>query len=226
MKTIIDFFIRFAPFIYLLLTVGLILGIRRLFLARSETREAIYGLEREIAHHHSSQAISTLTLIGFLALAEFVLIVFLGPNLPALARLPTSTMNAIAISTSTLSPEVMGTLGARTPDVTATVQLSGCIPGVINITFPKAGDEIKGSITLIGDANIPDFGFYKYEFSPRDSESWLAVEANRKPVINDKLGTWDTTSIAQGDYQLRLVVTDNQGNELPACVIPVRIKTP
>jgi hypothetical protein len=226
MKAIVVFFVHFAPFIYLLLALGLIFGIRRLVLARSENREAIYGLEREIAHNHSNQAIIALTLIGFLAMAEFVIIVFLGPNLPALAQLPTPTLNAVAVPTSTLSPELMGTLGARTPEFTATNQISGCIPGVINIAFPKAGDEIKGSITLIGDANIPNFGFYKYEFSPRASESWSAVEANRKPVINDKLGTWDTSAIPQGDYQLRLVVTDNQGNELPACIIPVRIKTP
>ena len=226
MKAIVVFFIHFAPFIYLLLAVGLIFGIRRLVLARSEKREAIYGLEREIAHNHSNQAITALTLIGFLAMVEFVIIVFLGPNLPALAQLPTSTLNAVAVPTSTISPELIGTLGERTPEVTATTQISGCIPGVIDVSFPKAGDEIKGSITLIGDANIPNFGFYKYEFSPRDSESWSAVEANRKSVINDKLGTWDTSAIPQGDYQLRLVVTDNQGNELPACIIPVRIKTP
>ncbi len=226
MKTIVVFFIHFAPFIYLFLALGLIFGIRRLVLARSERREAIYGLEREIAHNHSSQAITALTIIGFLAMAEFVIIVFLGPNLPALAQLPTATLNTMAVPTSTLPPELAGTLGARTPEVTATTQMSGCIPGAINITYPKAGDEIKGSITLIGDANIPNFGFYKYEFSPRDTESWSAVEANRKSVINGELGTWDTSAIPQGDYQLRLVVTDNQGNNLPACVIPVRIKTP
>ncbi len=226
MKTIFSFFIHYAPFIYILLAVGLIIGVRKLILARAETREANYGLEREIAHHHTSQAITTLTLVGILAVAEFVLLVFLVPNLPALGQLSTPTMNAILAPTGTLSPEIIETLDARTPGITPTAQLGGCIPGLINITSPKAGDEIKGSITLTGDANIPNFGFYKYEFAPLGSDSWSAVEASRKPVINGNLGNWDTSAILQGDYQLRLVVADNQGNELPACVIPVRIKTP
>jgi hypothetical protein len=226
MKTILSFFIHNAPFIYILLAVGLIFGVRKLVLARAETHEANYGLEREIAHHHTSQAITTLTLVGILAVAEFVLLVFLMPNLPALVQLSTPTMNAILAPTGTLSPEIIETLDARTPGITPTAQSSGCIPGLINISSPKAGDEIKGSIILTGDANIPNFGFYKYEFAPLGSDTWSAVEASRKAVIDGNLGNWDTSAILQGDYQLRLVVTDNQGNELPACVIPVRIKTP
>jgi hypothetical protein len=226
MKTILSFFIHYAPFIYILLAVGLIFGVHKLVLARAETREANYGLEREIAHHHTSQAITTLTLVGILAVAEFVLLVFLAPNLPALVQLSTPTLNAILAPTGTLSPEIIETLDARTPGITPTAQISGCIPGLIDITSPKAGDEIKGSITLTGDANIPNFGFYKYEFAPLGSDTWSAVEASRKAVRDGNLGNWDTSAILQGDYQLRLVVADNQGNELPACVIPVRIKTP
>ena len=37
------------------------------------------------------------------------------------------------------------------------------------------------------------------------------------------LGQWDTGTLAPGDYQLRLVVSDNQGQALPACVITVRV---
>ena len=226
MKVILSFFIRFAPLIYILLAVGLIFGIRRLVLARGEAREAIYGLEREIAHHHTSQAITTLALVGFLAVAELVLIVFLAPNLPALLQLATPTMNALLVPTGTLSPELMQNLGAITPGSTPTARATGCIPGQINITSPKAGDEIKGQVSITGDANIPNFGFYKYEFAPISSDTWSAVEASRKVVIDGELGPWNTSNIPQGDYQLRLVVADNQGNELPACVIPLRIKAP
>jgi hypothetical protein len=42
-------------------------------------------------------------------------------------------------------------------------------------------------------------------------------------VVQGSLGQWDTTSVPPGDYQLRLVVTDNQGQALPACVISVRV---
>ncbi len=226
MNTILNFFVRYAPLIYFLLAIGLALGIRRLLLARAETREAIYGLEREIAHHHISQAITTITLVGFMAVAEFVLIVFLVPSLPALAQLSTPTMNALPMQTGTISPEMMETLNALPPGTTPTAQISGCIAGVINIASPKAGDEVKGAFDLKGDADIPNFGFYKYEYAPLGSDTWSTIEASRTPQKDGNLGSWDTSTIVPGDYQIRLVVADNKGNELPACVISVRIKTP
>lgn len=229
MKTILNFFIHFAPLIYALLAIGLAIGLVRLRQARLESREAIYGLEREIAHRHTSQAITTVTLVGFLAVAEMVLIVFLAPSLPAFAQLPTPTGNILAMQTGTLSREMIETLTAMPPGPTPTLlQPSGCIPGVVNITLPKPGDEVKGDIVLQGDANIPNFGFFKYEFAPLGTDSWSTIEAGRKVTTNEnhELGHWNTLNVPQGDYQLRLVVTDNKGNALPACVIPVRVKNP
>jgi hypothetical protein len=78
----------------------------------------------------------------------------------------------------------------------------------------------------MGTANIPNFGFYKYEFAPIGSGIWGTIVAKNIPIQDGNLGSWDTSAIAAGDYQLRLVVSDNQGNDLPACVIPVRIKAP
>lgn len=226
MAAVLSFFVRLAPLIFLLLALGVLFGIQRLAKARTEMRAAAFGLEREIAHRHTTQALSTLILAGVLAFAEFFLVVFLVPNIPALSQLATPTMNPLLTPTSTFPLELVQTLGAGTPAATPTAAPSGCIPGQIDITSPKAGDQIQGKITLKGTATIPNFGFYKYEFSPLGANTWAAIVASRKPIQNGDLGDWDTTAIATGDYQLRLVVTDNQGNELPACVIPVRIKAP
>jgi hypothetical protein len=225
MKAILGFFIRFAPFIYIILAIGLVTGIRKLALARREAREAIYGLEHEIAQHHINQAVTTLSLILTIAIAEFILIVFLQPLLPATFELSTPT-NAILSPLSTLSLDGSGTASVETPVLTLEGSETGCIPGQIYIASPKTGDEIKGAIKILGDANIPNFGFYKYEFAPFGSDSWLAVEASRNLIQNGTLGQWDTSNVLPGDYNLRLVVSDNQGNQLPACVISVRIKAP
>jgi hypothetical protein len=226
MTAVLGFFIRLAPFIFLLLALGALFGLRRMIKARDEMRAAAYGLEREIAQRHTSQAISTLVLVGFLALAEFALVVFMVPNIPALSRLATPTINPLLTPTSTFPLTSIEGSGTETPGPTPTAMATGCIIGQINITSPKAGDQVQGSITLQGTANVPNFGFYKYEFSPIGSDTWATILANRKPVQDGDLGNWDTSAIATGDYQLRLVVTDNQGNELPACIIPLRIKAP
>jgi hypothetical protein len=226
MAAVLSFFIRLAPLIFSLSALGALFGLRRMVQARTEMRAAAYGLEREIANRHTRMAISTLVLVGILAFSEFVLVVFLVPNIPALSQLATQTMNPLLTPTSTFPLEFVQTLGAGTPATTATAAATGCIPGQIDITSPKPGVQIQGAIALKGTATIPNFGFYKYEFAPIGTETWAAIQASRKPVQDGDLGTWDTSAITTGDYQLRLVVTDNQGNELPACVIPVRIKAP
>jgi hypothetical protein len=226
MAAVLSFFIRLAPLVFLLLALGALFGFRRLVQARTEMRGAAYGLEREIARRHTSQAVSTLVLVIFLAFAEFFLVVFLVPNIPALSLLTTATINPLFTPTSTFPLTFMDSSGSGTPASTPTLMATGCIPGQIDITSPKAGDQIQGSITLKGTANIPNFGFYKYEFAPLGSDAWAAILANRKPVQDGDLGNWDTSAITTGDYLLRLVVIDNQGNELPACIIPLRIKAP
>ena len=226
MAAVLNFFVKYAPLIYMLLAVGLVFGIRRMVRARSETRQAIYGLEQEIAHRHTSLAISVLSLVGFLALAEFVLVSILAPNLPALFQVATPTMNPLEAPTGTLSPELMETLGAATPGLTPTPQVTGCIPGQVMITSPKPGEVIQGKVILEGTANIPNFGYFKYEFSSSGVDDWATVEAYHTVIQDGTLGTWDTSAITSGYYQLRLVVTDNVGNALPACVVPVQIKAP
>jgi len=228
MVAILKFIITYAPLIYLLLALGLLLGLRRLWRARREGRESVYGLEREIAHRHLRQALAILTIIVFLVLAEFIFVIFLAPNLPALSLLPTATINPLSVPTNTLSPELIATIIAAPPISNALVEPSGCVPGQIMITSPKAGDmiKIKSQVILSGSANIPDFGFYKYEFAPSGTDVWTTIQANRVVVEEGELGSWDTTELIAGDLLLRLVVTNNKGQSLPPCVVPIKIVPP
>ncbi len=223
MAAILNFFTGYAILIYLILVVGLVFAVRRLIRARRELSESVYGLEREAAHRHTRQGVAALSLITFLAIAELALTVFLAPNLPASSVLGTPTMNPLVTPTSTLPPEFISTYGGLTPVSSPTAQMSGCIPGQIMITSPKPGDIIKGLVTLVGTANIPNFGFYKYEFSPFGTDVWYTIQADREVKEDIELGKWETSEISPGDYNLRLVVIDNQGSALPPCVVPVRI---
>jgi hypothetical protein len=136
--------------------------------------------------------------------------------------IPTSTPDFISTPTGTLSPEML-TQFASQPLQPAAANTQGCVPGQVEFTSPKPGEEIKGTIDLIGTVNISNFGFYKYEVAPNGGSNWATISADRVTVMNNSLGRWDTTALTPGDYQLRLVVTDNQGNSLPPCVIPVRV---
>jgi hypothetical protein len=226
MSIILQFFNSYAILIYLLLVIGLIFSVRSLAKARQEMSGSLFGLERESAHRHTSQAIAAVTIVFILGAAELILIVFLTPNVPALSLLVTTTLNPLKTTTGTIPPGLLATDGVTNPLSSVTPQTSGCIPGQIMITTPKPGVIVKGQVELIGTASIPNFGFYKYEFSPFGSDVWFTIGADRKIVQDSSLGNWDTSEVTPGDYYLHLVVIDNQGNALPPCVVPLRVSVP
>ena len=101
--------------------------------------------------------------------------------------------------------------------------MSGCIPDQIMITSPGPGDDVSGTIKITGTADVPNFGFYKYEVAPMGTQNWATIAADREQVKDQDLGEWNTASVTNGEYFLRLVITDNVGNTLEPCVIAVRV---
>ena len=137
----------------------------------------------------------------------------------------TPTLDLLASPTPTLEPteEIVLFPNEQTP--TPLSNSGGCVSAVLEWTYPLDGDEINGIIEPLGTVNFPDLGFYKYEYSPADSESWSTISAGNEPVDNAELGgAWNTELVTPGNYRLRLVATDSQNNYLPPCTITVVIK--
>jgi hypothetical protein len=137
--------------------------------------------------------------------------------------LATPTLDLLLTPEGTLSPD-QATQAALSP-VTQEVQtgMSGCVPEKIMITAPGPGDDVSGTVDITGTANIPNFGFYKYEIALQGSQNWATISAGRDPKVDASLGSWNTTSLTNGEYFLRLVITDNVGMALEPCVIAVRV---
>jgi hypothetical protein len=79
---------------------------------------------------------------------------------------------------------------------------------------------------LKGTVNVPNLGFYKYQYSKQGEDLWTTIAGGDQPKVEGEIGFWYIDQLANGDYLLRLVVTDNQNNLFPACVIPVRVVHP
>ena len=103
---------------------------------------------------------------------------------------------------------------------------NGCVPGEIIVTSPETGQEVSGTISLVGTVNVDNFGFYKYAVSSQGSDIWATISAGRQLVDEGEIGLWDTTTLTPGDYELRLEVTDNQGQAYPPCNVSVRVRAP
>jgi hypothetical protein len=101
----------------------------------------------------------------------------------------------------------------------------GCLPGQVFIANPLEGTEINGTVPITGTVDIPNFGFYKFEMRPQGGSdtSWLTILAGNEARQDANLGSWNTSLLPPGNYELGLVVTDNQGKSLPACVVNVRV---
>jgi hypothetical protein len=222
MAEIYNFLKLYEALIYILLAIGALFAFRWLWRSWHESQTAVYTMEREFSSRRLGQSVAISSLIVVLFCAEFFMATFIIPGLPADVFLTTPTLDLISTPTGTLSPEMM-TQFANFPPQTAVPNRVGCTPNQIMITSPAAGDEVKGTIELIGTVNIQNFGFYKYEVAQMGSDTWATISADRKTINNGKIGDWNTTALTPGDYQLRLVVTDNKGLVLPPCVVSVRI---
>jgi hypothetical protein len=213
----------YEPLIYISLAILGLFVFRRMWVMWREWRDAVYTLEREFALGRLGRA----TALGFLVLAlffvEFYIATFIAPSLPASDLLTTPTLDLLATPQATLlsgdATQVAIALA------TAPVQngMSGCVKDKIMITSPSSGEDVSAEVELVGTANIPNFGFYKYEFAQAGTENWATISADRVPKKDEPLGKWNTLSQSNGDYFLRLVITDNVGNALEPCVIAVRI---
>ncbi len=228
MEEALRFFRTNEGYIYGVLLLLAVWQIRKFVLSWEEVRGAAFGLERESAQARLNGAAILLVLILATAMSEFIVVSFVVPAVPGATPLLTPTIDLLATPTITLSPALL-TPGAAitstlsTPSPLATIQGQGCLPGQLILTSPKDGQEISGVVILTGTVDIPNFGFYQYEIARPGETIWLTIQVGREVKHNQTLGEWDTTTLAQGDYMLRLVATDNKGEPLATCMIRVRV---
>ena len=226
MEPVYRFLATYEGLIYILLLLGGLFAFRWLWKAWREWRDSVFGLEREFAVRRVSQALMVSILIIILFFGELFLASFIVPAMPA-SDMATPTLDILNQTQSALSGNPADVLTSTTAAPNTTSDLAiGCVPDEIIITSPEPGQQISGTVKLVGTVNVESFGFYKYEVAPQGTDTWATISADRKLVDNGELGIWDTTALTPGDYQIRLEVTDSQGQTYPACVFPVRVVAP
>lgn len=229
MEEALRFFKLYEMWIYLLLGVGGLYFAARFARAWNELRQSAFGLERESAQGRLNRAASALVLIVMAAILEFGLVSFAVPAVPEASPLLTPTLDLLATPTTTLAPDATPAALATEPAAAGNLQSpdqSGCVPEQVFIVEPENGSTISGIVPITGTASVSNFGYYKFEMARPDDSNWLSIEARNSPVQEGQLGNWNTTIMDPGLYQLRLVVTDNTGQALPACIIQVNVIAP
>lgn len=223
MEDLLRFLETYEVWIYLILGGVGIFSFRKLVISWQDWRTAIFGLERENAQRKVSASLSIVILLALFAVGEFILVSFVSPVYPK-SVLATPTLDLLATATVTLpadmTPEAEEQSDVPTPEAGAA---QGCIPGQVEWLSPVDGDEISESVDLQATVNVDNLGFFKYEFSQPGNTVWTTIAAGNERVFETVLGTWNVEQLTPGDYLLRLVVTDNQNQVMPACQIAIRI---
>lgn len=227
MSAVYQFFATYQGLIYILLALGGLFAFRWVLNSWRELQDSVYGLEREFSMRRLSRSVVISLVIIILFFGEVFLVSYVVPSIPASDMLSTPTLDMLTQNNGAI-PVLSETESA--PDTTSSEPQSisprGCQPGKLILTSPEPGQEVRGTVTLIGTVDIENFGFYKYEVSPLGAEAWVTISAGKEIVRNREVGLWDTSVITPGDYQVRLVAADNQGMTLPPCIITVRVVAP
>ena len=99
--------------------------------------------------------------------------------------------------------------------VVASFEIDATPPAPI-ISVPAFGQVVKGVVGVHGTAADGRFKSYRVESRPAGATTWSPPEAAvlatvTAPVTDGSLATWDTSTLADGNYELRLSVADTLG---------------
>jgi hypothetical protein len=76
------------------------------------------------------------------------------------------------------------------------------------IEVPESGQALQGVVSISGSTGIPGFQSselaFSYDMDP--TSSWFILYEGQTPIERGEITDWDTTTITDGNYRLRLRV--------------------
>lgn len=94
------------------------------------------------------------------------------------------------------------------------------------ITAPLPGEALQGDISISGNTAIEGFSASEISFgyAGDPSETWFLIQYSTLPVSDGLLANWDTSTITDGDYTLRLVLSLLDGTQVTLLVPGLRVR--
>ena len=98
----------------------------------------------------------------------------------------------------------------------------------VAITSPQPGETLRGPIEIQGRMDAPNFASaelaFTYTAASDSGGSWFTIQTFPQPIAGPAIATWDTSSVTDGDYTLRLRVTLQDGTFQDALVTDLKIR--
>jgi hypothetical protein len=95
----------------------------------------------------------------------------------------------------------------------------------IAITSPAADEVLRGEVTIIGSTAVINFASAQLDFKYASDagDTWFPLASLSQPALDSPLYLWNTASITDGDYILRLRVNLTDG-AFQEATVPVTIQ--
>lgn len=110
---------------------------------------------------------------------------------------------------------------AQAPESTPTATLQPA-----SIFAPAAGEALQGVVSIRGNSAAPGFQSAELAFAYQSDPtgSWFLIQQSSQPAPAEALASWDTTTITDGNYRLRLLVILTNGQVVESIVEGLRVR--
>ena len=94
------------------------------------------------------------------------------------------------------------------------------------VDTPAQGEAVQGQVAVVGYTDVEGFQSYEVSFAYQKDETntWFPIGAGEQVVRGATLATWDTTTMSDGIYRLRVKVFLSDGRTLETVVSGIRVR--
>jgi hypothetical protein len=99
-------------------------------------------------------------------------------------------------------------------------------PAQAAIQSPLPGQALQGNVPIIGKIAVEGFrsAELSFAYADRSRGTWFLIQEAVQSAADGELARWDTTTLTDGVYHLRLVVTFESGDQAEATVPDLRVR--
>ncbi len=105
-------------------------------------------------------------------------------------------------------------------------QTTSPTPAGVQIQSPLPGQALQGKAAINAYTSVPGFQSAEltFAYSRNSQNTWFFIAESDQPVAGGTVAQWDTTTITDGIYSLRLVVHLADGSQQTAIVSGIRVR--
>lgn len=96
----------------------------------------------------------------------------------------------------------------------------------IRVVYPRVGDSVQGIVEISGTLATSSFNYAEvfFAYAAVDNLNWFMIGRIDQPVSSGLIARWDTTTITDGVYQLKLLVHNRDESVDELIINPVIVR--